>query len=154
VYEIKVSKEIQAPKEKVFESFSDLRHAAEVIEGIEKVEIFTEGPMALGTRWRETRVMFGKEATEEMEITGFDSPNSYTAEAESHGCHYVTRFDFETKGDGTEVTMTFQGQPLTLIAKIFNFILSPMMKGSVRKCLGKDLDDLKQHLEASSAAST
>ena len=63
-----VSTVISASPERVFALFTDLAHAPDNIRAIKKLELLTPGPMCMGTRFRETRVMFGKEATEEMEV--------------------------------------------------------------------------------------
>ena len=70
-----IDKYIEAPREVVFDAALDLHSVAENIRGIEKLEVLTEGPIGLGTRFRETRIMFKKEATEVMEITVFERPS-------------------------------------------------------------------------------
>ena len=77
------SKFVQAPPEATFDAFTDLRSAPDRIEAITALEVLGDGPVGVGTRFRETRVVFKREATEEMEITAFDRPNSYAVEAES-----------------------------------------------------------------------
>jgi len=69
-----MEKYIEAPREVVFDAALDLHSAAENIGAITKMEVLTDGPIGLGTRFRETRVMFRKEATELMEITVFERP--------------------------------------------------------------------------------
>jgi uncharacterized protein YndB with AHSA1/START domain len=86
--------EFAAPRERVFAAFTDLEHAAENVAAIVRVEVLTDGPVGRGTRFRETRVMFRREATEELEITAFDPPQSYTVEADSCGTHWRTTFQF------------------------------------------------------------
>ena len=140
--QIEVSRQINAPLDQVFEAFTDLANAPERISGIVSVELLTDGPMREGTRWKETRKMMGKEATETMWITRFDPPNCYVAEAESCGTHYVSTLSFEEADGGTLVTMTFEGKPVTFVAKLFSLLMGWMMKGAVRKMVGQDLEDL------------
>ena len=146
---------INAPIDRVFELATDLPRAAQHIDGIDKIELLTEGPIGMGTRWRETRTMMGREATEEMWITAFDPPSgsteaSYTAEAESCGCHYWSTFSFEAIGDTTQVTMGFRGEGRSLMAKLMS-PLSGLMMGSIKKMIAQDLADLKRVAEASEA---
>jgi hypothetical protein len=64
--------------------------------------------------------MFGQEATEVMEMTGFDPPNSYLVEAESHGMHYQLTYTFEERSDGvTTVTMEFIGTPISFAPALY-----------------------------------
>ena len=145
-YRMSVSQDIAAPIETVFDRAADFPNAASTIEAITKMEMLTEGPIGVGTRFRETRVMFGREATEEMEIVEFDRPRGYRLHAESHGSRYLSGLSFEETAGGTRVTMHFEGTPLTLMAKIMSFMMKPMMKKMVSIC-AKDLEDLKNAVE-------
>lgn len=144
---ITVSKRIHAPVERVFEVFTDLRAAPERVQGIKALEVLTDGPIGKGTRFRETRVMFGKEATEVMEITEFRPNEMYAVEAESCGCHYRSELHFRGDGGATDVRMTFGGTPLTTGAKIMGALMGWMMKGACRKAMDQDFEDLKQVAE-------
>lgn len=144
---VKVSKRIEAPVERVFEAATDLKRAAEAIEGIKQLEVLTEGPIGKGTRFRETRVMFGREATEEMEITSFDPPRGYTVGCENHGCRYVSEFRFEPSADGTDLTMTFDATPLTMTAKVMS-VIGGLFERKMAQICEKDLDDLRRSIES------
>ncbi|MCA9212949.1 MAG: SRPBCC family protein [Planctomycetales bacterium] len=147
---IEVGVDIDAPLEKVFELFTDFSKASERIDGISKLELLTSGPIGKGTRFRETRVMMGKEATEEMEITDFQPNESYRVEAESCGAHYQTDYTFRPNGDRTKVEMSFEGKPVTFAAKLLSPAFLVMAK-TVRKCLQDDLDCLKRIAESDDA---
>ncbi|MDX1765869.1 MAG: SRPBCC family protein [Candidatus Saccharimonadales bacterium] len=138
--------QIDAPIEKVFEVFTDIGHAAERLTGVIKVEILSQKQHGAGLRWRETRKMFGKEATEEMEITKFNAPNMYQVDAESHGSHYTTLFYFEERGEGTHVKWEFIGTPISLGAKLLS-ILGFLAKGTTKKMMDQDIADLKSFIE-------
>ena len=144
---ITVSTNVSAPIDQVFEVYTDLEKAVERIPGLTALEILSEGPFGEGTRWRETRLMFKKEATEEMWVTGFDPPKSYTVEAESHGMRYSTVFLFAPDGEGTKVTWAFSGTALTLGAKIMAPIFNVLMKGTMTRCMLRDLEALRDVCE-------
>jgi carbon monoxide dehydrogenase subunit G len=146
---ITVSTHVSAPIERVFEVFTDLDKAVERIPDIVALEVLSEGPFRVGTRWRETRVMFKKEATEEMWVTGCDPPKSYTVDAESHGMRYSTLFSFAADGDGTKVSWDFSGTALTLGAKVMSPILNVLMRGTMKKCMLRDLEALRDVCERS-----
>lgn len=139
---------IAASPERVFAVCTDFANAAKNVRGIDACEVLTEGPIGVGTRFRETRTMMGKKATETMEIVEFDAPRSYTTLAESCGCQYRARFDFLPEASGTRLRMTFEGTPLTTGAKIMSFIMRPLMTGMVRKCVMQDMADVKAACEA------
>lgn len=144
---VKVSVEISAPRQQVFEVFTDLDNAADRIEGIKSLTVLTDGPVAVGTRFTETRVMFGKEATETMEFTEVTPPSQYVVEANSHGSHYKSVYGFEEIAGGTKVTMSFMATPQSVFAKIMWFLMGKAMMKASRKCLADDMTDLKKFIE-------
>ncbi|MEM9347409.1 MAG: SRPBCC family protein [Planctomycetota bacterium] len=144
---LEVKRQISAPIERVYDVFTDLPHAAERVSGIESVEVLTDQPFGVGTRWEETRIMMGKRATETMWITAVEPNRSYTTEAESGGAHYKSTFTFEPNDAGTRVVMSFEGRPMTWWSKMLS-PLGLLMKGSIRKMLHQDLDDLAAVCEA------
>ena len=142
-----LSKSIDAEPTEVFDRLTDLHKAAERIEDITHIEVLTDGPIGAGTRFRETRKMFGKECTEEMEITQFDAPRSYTVEAESCGARMTTRFDVEAEGNGSRVSVDMHSRPITLVAKRVSPVANLMCSGMMKKCIEKDLDGIKASIE-------
>jgi uncharacterized protein YndB with AHSA1/START domain len=143
---LSVVRSIAAPPEKVWAVFTDLKASADRLSAVKAVEVFTAGPFGVGTRWRETRTMFGREATEDMEITAVDPGRSYTAEAASHGSHYTSRFDFAPTEDGTDVTFSFTGESHGAM-RVVGAVMWPMLKGKMAKELRRDLDDLAVYCE-------
>lgn len=137
-----IDKYIEAPREVVFDTAVDLHSAAENIRGIEKLELLTEGPIGLGTRFRETRIMFKKEATEVMEISVFDRPSRFVYKANSCGCKYVTSHELVQEGSGTRFSLVFSSEPQTLLAKVMGVVFSFMIKACMKE-VEKDLEDLK-----------
>lgn len=144
-----VSAEIAAPTECVFGVMSDFEHAADNISGITRVEMLTDGPVGVGTTFKETRVMFGKEATETMKVTAFEPNSGYTLEAESCGCRYVSHLRCVPNGQGTRVELEMHATPLKFGAKVVSTLMAPFMRGGVCKAMAQDFADLKRVAEAS-----
>ena len=142
-----VTKDINAPVERVFDLLTDFENSAEVIRGIVKMELLTDGAVGVGTRFRETRIMFGREADEVMEVSEFERPNGYVLTAESHGCRYVTKVCLSQNGDSTRLEMNFDAHPMSWLAKMLSFMTRPMLK-SCAKAMDADLDDIKASLES------
>lgn len=146
--EITVSTHIGASPARVFEACSDFANAPQMISAIKRVEVLTPGPVGKGTKFRETRMMFGKEATETLEVLEFDPGRSYTVGCDSCGCRYRCTFSFRQNGNGTDVESRFSATPLTLAARIMGAIMSVFMSGMMRKCLVKDLEEIKAKVES------
>jgi uncharacterized protein YndB with AHSA1/START domain len=146
----KVSRTIAAPPERVFALFTNFEHAAENVTAIKRVELLTDGPIGVGTRFRETRAMFGGEATETMEVTGYDPPRSCTLGAESCGARWASTFRFAPVDGGTRVDAEIVITPVTFLAKLMS-PLSKLMAGPMRKCIEGDMADLAQLAERDAA---
>lgn len=142
-----LTRSINAPREVVFAQISDFANAPKFCSGIKKIEMLTNGAVRVGTRFKETRIMFKREATETMEVVAFDPPKGYMLGAESCGCRYRTGFQLEPRGNGTEITMSFDAQPLSFFAKVMSFLMKPMEKMCLKMC-EKELDDIKTSIEA------
>ena len=144
-----VTRSIAAPPQAVWAAVSDFEHAPQRVSAIKRLEILTpQRPVGAGMRFRETRVMFGREATEEMTITEWNPPHSYCIEARSCGAKYRSEIAVAAAhGGGSTLTMSFEAQPVTFMAKLLS-PLSKLMMGACRKALEKDLDDIGRSVTA------
>ena len=83
---VEVQVTINGSKEAILAVITNIENASETISGIEKVEVLERPENGLvGLKWRETRTLFGKTATEEMWITDAAENEFYQTRAESHG---------------------------------------------------------------------
>lgn len=138
---------IAVPAAVAFGAMCDFANAPSRIPSIRRVEFLTEGPARVGTRFRETRVMFGREATETMEVTRFEPGRLYELTANSCGCLYRSEIRVDPKGASScELTMTFQALPQTFFAKIMGFLMKGMLKACER-AMRKDMEDMGRSLE-------
>ena len=121
----------------------------DVVEAIEVVERLDDGDgFGLGTTWRETRTMFGKKATEDMEVTEYEEGVRYATAAESHGSKYFSEIRVDAAGAGSRITMSFRGEPQTALTKVMDATVARLFMGATRKALAKDLGDIAAAAEA------
>ena len=152
--EVSTSVEINKSLEEVWNTIIDFENCSKYIESIQKLEVLEKPSNTLvGFKWKETRVMFGKEATEIMWITEYNINEYYQTRAESHGSIYTSRLSIKSIKNKTQLTMSFGGEAQSLFAKVFSLCLGFMMKVAMRKALLKDLTDIKEHLELDSSSS-
>ena len=144
---VEMSELVEASPARTFEVFSDFANSAGHISGIIKAEVLTDGPIGVGSRFRETRRMFGREASEEMEITIFDPPQDYSLRAFSHGTEYRTRFEFTLEHGATRVKVIFEGRPQSLMAKVMSVFMGGLAKRTVINMIRQDLLDGKAAAE-------
>lgn len=143
-----IEKHINAPVERVYAVMTDLERWPENIEAITKIEKLTEGPVGNGTRFKETRVMFGKEHTETMSFEDVVPNKGYTLAANSCGVEYASVHSLSPDAGGTVLRMELHSKPVTLGAKIMSPVMGVMMKGTMRKMISKDFDEVARVCEA------
>ena len=145
---ITVSSQVAAPVERVFQLYTDIEHGTAHVTGIKAIQMLTPGGFKLGTRWRETRQVFGGVTdSAEMEVTSFERHKTYTITHHKAGVRIDTVFWFEPTGDGgTKVSVEFEldtaGLPPGLLAP-----LNWAVAGKVRDVMSHDLSDLKASIE-------
>ncbi|GAB3530424.1 SRPBCC family protein [Arthrobacter monumenti] len=141
---ITLSRPVAAAPERVWRVLTDIPGAAGTLSGVDRIELLSQPPYGVGTRWRETRTMFGKKATEEMWVTAADAPNSTVVEAESAGTHYTTTFTVVPDGPGSLLSLEFAGRPVSesrwqsILWKVFG----RLGLRAASKAMRVDLDDI------------
>ena len=138
-----VTRTINAPTDLVFKTISDINNFSKAVPDIISAEILSDVKSGVGTRFRETRLMNGKEATTELEVTEFVENDRIRIVTDSHGAVWDTLFTVKSTEGHTELKMTMDGRPHKLMQKM----MIPMMKGFITKGITKDMDAVKTYCE-------
>ena len=146
-----LSTSINAKPETVFAVVSDVENSPERIEWFEKVELLTDGPVGVGTKWRETRRMNNKQSFEDWEMTAFESPNYFSAYCDSQGYDIDLTMRVEPEGDGSRLTLEMTTKPRTFVGKLMT-PLEWLMSGMMKKIVRKDLESTRAYIERSSSS--
>ncbi|NWF29876.1 SRPBCC family protein [Streptomyces sp. PKU-EA00015] len=132
----------------VWQALTDIQGWERILGGVERIEVLSSGGFGVGTRWRETRRMLGKQATEEMYVTACEPPERYVVEADSQGTHYVSEFRLLPAGqDATTVRMTFGAKPPGGFTGLLAKVLGGLGARAVRNAVTRDLDDVAAAVE-------
>lgn len=138
---------IKSSIEDVWKALTDIEGASQRISCIVDLKMIEKPAIGLvGTKWQETRVMFGKEAVETMWITKAEDFSFYETRAENCGSIYTSIVKISEVPEGIEVSMSFESKPLTIMAKLMTPIMW-LFGGSIKKAFQKDLLDIKKSLE-------
>ena len=140
---VKASCEMEAPISIVFEAVSNIEKLPETSPDIVKIEFLSEKRQGLGTQFRETRMMRGKEMLTDLEVTEYEEDKFIRIVTDSHGTIWDTSYSFEPLAAGTQLNMVMDARPHKLIPRIIN----PLMKGMFRRGIEKYLVDLKAYCE-------
>lgn len=149
--EMTLSKQITAPASRVWQIITDLELCEQVITGIDGIEILAGGErFGVGTRWRETRTMLGKQATEEMEVTAIEPGCSYVVEAGRASVLYRSTLTVDALDEGrSRLSMSFGAEPKSMAARVLAATVGRLFVGATKKALRRDLDDVAAAAEAS-----
>lgn len=149
--ELSLSRDITADPARVWGVLTDLEHAADNLSSVSRVEVLTDGPYRIGTRWRETRSMLGREETQEMTVTESEALGFTRIESTDGDTHYVTTFTLKALHPGTRLTMTFSGGGATeetgTLKKLAAKIVSPVGDRVAKKAVETDLEDIAKAAE-------
>ena len=146
---VKVEQDINATPQMIWKVITDIENADKNISAISKVEILEKPSSGLiGLKWKETRNMFGKEATETMWIVEADENNYYKVHSRNHGAAYTSILEIVPNENNSKLIMSFEAEIESFIAKCFNKLLFPLFKSATIKALAKDLEDIKQKVES------
>ncbi|WP_404452111.1 SRPBCC family protein [Virgibacillus necropolis] len=126
----------------------DLDSAKNWMQGLVGIERLDEGPLQVGSQWKETRKMFGKEASEHFEVIELEEPEKIVLRCDgTKGTmgkgELVFTYIISSSDDYTDITLSGEVKGLTGLSKLFG----KMMAGTFKKASAKDLDALKSYLE-------
>ena len=139
---------IRGSREAVWTAMTEIENAAQIIRGIEGIEIVdTPAGGLIGLRWRETRMLFGKPATAEKWITDAAESEFYSTRSESDGFVFLSTTRIAESGGVVTLTSLHDSQPQGLAARLMSIPMGLLFKGVARKALLQDLDDIKSAVE-------
>lgn len=141
----RTSRTIEAPVEAVFETVADISNFSRAVPHITRVEFLTERRVGAGTRFRETRLMRGREATTELEVTEYEKNERVRTVADAGGTVWDSLFTVTPEGDGgsTRLDLVMEARPYRFMSRL----MVPLMKGVVAKAVMADMDAVKVWLE-------
>lgn len=133
---------IARPQREVFATISDPREAIGFLDNITASVKLTDGPIGLGTTFRETRLVGGKESSADLVITDFDPDSRVGIGVEAEGITVTYRYRLTPEGHGTRVDWACE-----LEAGGLRKMMLPMVASIMKKEDGDHLQRLKAHLE-------
>ncbi|NBC66667.1 MAG: hypothetical protein GVY07_13555 [Bacteroidetes bacterium] len=140
---IKVTRQIQAPADEVFEMISDIRNFKKAVTDIVDVKFLSEIKSGVGTKFKEIREFKGRETATVLEVTQFVENDHVRIVSDTQGTIWDSLFTVLEKESGCKLTLEMEARPYKFLSKL----MVPLMKGFVRKALEKDMDAVKDYCE-------
>ena len=145
---VEVQVSVKGSKAATWAAITDIENAADIISGIEKIEILEKPANGLlGLKWRETRMLFGKPATADKWITEAVENEFYKTRAESDGFIFLSTLSISESGGVATLISSHDSQPQSIGAKIMSIPMVLFFKGVAKKALLQDLNDIKSAVE-------
>ena len=142
---------INGSKSAVWAAITNIENAAEIISGIQKMEVVEKPANGLvGLKWRETRMLFGKPAAVEKWITDAVENEFYKTKAEDNGFVFLTTMSISESSGGVTLASCHETKPQGIVARLKS---TPMFlfKGVIKKAILQDLNDIKSAVEQESS---
>ncbi len=134
---------IEASPDDVFQVVAHIEEFENINPKITRIEFLTESRTGVGTRFKETRVMKGREATSTLEVTEYEPPSSVRLVSDEGGTIWDTVFTVTPKGENSVLKMDMAVGPYKLAAKLF----TPLIMRMVKNAIEEDMDLIKTHCE-------
>jgi hypothetical protein len=131
----------RSPKD-VFDFITSSDNAPKVVPSVKSMVKLTEGPVHVGTRYRETRLMNGKEQYAELEVVAYEPDQKYAVKNVTEGIETVYRYRFHPEADGTRVDLVCEVK-----ASGLKRLVLPMVASLLKKEDGHHLQKVKEALE-------
>ncbi|MEQ3656894.1 MAG: SRPBCC family protein [Dokdonia sp.] len=148
VLTLELQQDIAANAGLVWDVISNIAEAPRYMSGIVATQILSKPEEGLlGLRWKETRVLYGNQADEILEIIEVVPKKSYTVVAFNHGTRYHSRMQVIPKDSFSILKMSFTATAKTLSAKIMSNVMWPLIRKSMNTILLQDLRDIKKQAE-------
>ena len=146
----RIMQRVDGDPEQVFRALTDPRLAHSWMPGLVRIDRLDvehmdnlDEPLRVGSRFRETRMVFRKEATEEFEVTELVPPTRLGlrvdgSKGSSRRGEFLFRYTLAPESDGTSLTLDGEIRGLNPLSSI----LARVFAGSYRKACARDLEAL------------
>jgi len=141
---ILISRTIAAPLRLVFQTVSDVSNFSDAVPHITHVEFLTDQQVGVGTRFRETRSMKGREHTVELEVAEYMDNDRVRMISDAGGTIWDTMFTVANGVDNTTLEMRMDIRPHKLLARL----MTPLIRNMVVKGVESDMDAVKAYCES------
>lgn len=144
---ISASISINASKAAVWAATTDIARFAELLSGVEKIEVMHKPSTGLvGMKWKETRILFGKAATVEKWITEVKEHEFYITRTEQDGFVFITTNRVSGSDGNVVLTDIHETVPQGFAAKL-KALPMVFFKDVIKKAILQDLKDIKAAVE-------
>jgi len=141
--QIELAKTVATEPAAAFAVLADIVDWPLIISAVRSVELLTPGPIRVGTRLREDRIVFGRDATLDLEVETIERPRRLRLLVEHPDLHYELDHLIDAiYGGGCRLMLIFRSRPKTAPGQTLQPLMTPFMETALRDELEQDLSDL------------
>jgi hypothetical protein len=129
--------------QEVFDFITTPGIASRIVSSVTNVVKITDGPIGVGTRFRETRLTSGREEQVEVEVAAYEPNQAYAVKNVTEGIETVYRYTFLREADGTSVDLVCE-----VTASGAKRLLLPLVVAELKRIGGGHLPRVKKALES------
>jgi carbon monoxide dehydrogenase subunit G len=119
---------IDCPINEVFDFISDLRNGPKMNEDILSVEKLSEGPIGVGSKFKETKVIRGRNAEAMIEVVQFEANKAFSAQSEVNGLKVTYHYQLSEGNNGTIVKFQCEVKTSGLIMTLTKPLITKILK--------------------------
>lgn len=142
--QVTASRTIGAPIELVFKTVAQVEEFSKAIPHILEIEFLSDVKIGVGARFKETRLVNGRKATTELQVTEYAENERVRIVSDTHGTVWDTVFTLADQGGKTILEMVMDVRPHSMLARL----TTPFVTGMIAKAIGEDLDSVKAFCES------
>lgn len=132
--------------EELFDILSNPERAADIVPNVTNMEKLTDGPVGVGARYRETRVIDGEAHETELEVVRYEPPTDYAVRNVTGGVETVYHYRLTPQGNGTRIVME-----ATVSGSGLRALVAPVLAVILKREDGDHLTQLKAAVEPAEA---
>ena len=141
---VTVECDIAASQGRVFGVVSDIDSLPDRDPDVVRIEYLGEQLAGVGTRFRDVRMVRGKELHTDLEVTELEEPSRIRMVSDTHGTVWDTRYEVRPEAGASVLTITMEATAHASLPRLLN----PLMKGMFRNGIKKHAKSLKAYCEA------
>ncbi|MHC0036369.1 SRPBCC family protein [Pseudoneobacillus sp. C159] len=136
---------ISRPVAEVFEFISDLSNGPKMNEDIISIEKLTDGPIGVGSKFKETKIIRGRNAEATIEVVQYIPSEAFSAQSEANGLKVIYHYQMSESTNGTYVHFKCEVKTSGMIMTLTKPLIVKMLKQED----GDHLKSVKRALESS-----
>jgi len=133
---------IALPPKNVFEFITDTNNAPKIVNSVKSMVKLTDGPIKVGTRYRETRLMGSKEHEAELEVASYQPHEQYSVQNMTQGIETTYTYKLVPEKSGTRIKLVCEVK-----ASGIKKMTVPIVVAILKKEDGDHLQRLKTAIE-------